>query len=203
MHGVTNIRLDTMLRFPREVLVSRISYIWCSLAALLLAGCSVSSEGFFDVSGVTDHESCFDAMFPFEPRFLTSRERQGSAGLFMQSAGGNFQDADVVYMEIYDRENVDTGVQIDFSRPGVLEAAAIGEIQMGRSCPDLIESLYLQGGVVFEQFDTAQDGFVEGRLENASIWSARSDEQIAGTIEGEFLIEVRVGPPYEEFYVIQ
>ncbi len=174
-----------------------------SVAVVLLGGCPVTSEGFFDVADVREYENCFDAMFPFEPRFLTSRERQGSVGLFMQSDGGNFQDADVVYMEVFDRDDVETGTAIEFSRPGELDAAVIGEVQFGNSCPDLVESLYLQGNVVFDQFDSAQDGFVEGRLEGASIWSARSEQVVAGTFEGDFLIEVRVGQPYEEFFVTQ
>lgn len=170
---------------------------------LLTSACSVGSEGFFEISGVSEHGPCFESMFPFEPEFLTSRERQGSAGLFMQSGGGDFQNTDLVYIEIFERDSVQTGERIEFSPPGQVDSKALGELQFGESCPGLIESLHFVGGLRLDEFDTTQGGVVSGRLEDVSVWSTRTESMVAESLEGSWTIEVRLGPPYEEFYVIQ
>ena len=173
------------------------------IALLALSGCARSSSGEFDVSDVRKYGDCLDAVFPFEPLFFTARTRQESTGLFMQSRGGNFQSVDTIYLEVFS-QSIAAGTTLTFSRPGEgLDAQMTGEFEMGESCPDLRESLFLDGQVRFDEFDTEQDGFVEGELVGASIISGRDEEIVAGSLTGEFRIEVRDGQPYEEFYVTQ
>ncbi len=175
------------------------AYITLIALAVTASACAEDSSGEFDVSDVQKHADCLGEVFPFEPDFLTARERQGSVGLFMQSQGGNFQGVDSIYFEVF---NASAGSTLDFTQPGsTLEAQALGEFEPGASCPDLVESMYFTGQIQFDEFNPEQDGTISGELVGASIMSGRDDSVIAGSVTGTFEIFVRRGPPYEEFYV--
>jgi len=166
----------------------------------MLNACSDDSYAIFDVADVSQHAECLAKVFPYEPYFLTARERQESVGLLMQSEGGGFQDSDVVYIEIFDIAAAKAGETLTFSIPGTLDARATGELEVSHTCPDLLESMYIAGEVRFDKFSTGQEDLVIGELIGASLRSRRTETEIAKTLTGNWQITVREGQPYEEFF---
>lgn len=171
---------------------------------VFLVGCADDSFARFEVGGVAAHADCLNDMFPFEPTFLAVRPRGGAAldesvGLLMQS-GSNLNGTDIVYIEVFDLAAAQAGAVVPFSAPGTLTAGATGEVELGESCPDLIESLYLTGGVQFSSFGTDADELVAGELVGASIASSRSAGVVAETLTGTWQITVKRGQPFEEIY---
>lgn len=167
---------------------------------LVCAACDNESFARFEIDGVQKYTDCLGEVFPYEPNFLTARRRQESVGLLMQSEGGSFQQSDVVYIEVYDVRAARRGETLTFSEPGTLEAQAIGEIEVAHTCPDLVESMYLTGAVVFDEFSLEQDSFVNGELVDAAVKSRRDEAWIATSLTGGWEIQVLQGQPYEEFY---
>lgn len=166
----------------------------------MLGACSDDSYARFEVAGVSQHAECLDKVFPYEPYFLTARDRQDSVGILMQSEGGGFQDSDVLYFEIFDVAAAKAGETLEFSVPGTLDARAIGELEVAHTCPDLVESMYLTGALRFDKFSTEQDDLIVGELVGAGLRSIRTETEIATTLTGSWQIKVRDGQPYEEFY---
>lgn len=169
------------------------------VVCLWFAGCTDDSFARFEVDGITAQQECLTAMFPFEPAFMTARDRQESVGLLMQSSS-SLNASDIVYLEVFDVAAAEAGEVLMFSPPGTLSAQATGEIEFGASCPDLIESLYLTGGVQFSSLDTNADGLVIGELVGVSVASSRSAGLVAESMTGSWQIKVQSGQPYEEFY---
>jgi len=163
--------------------------------SVFFLGCSDGSFGRFEIGTPTEHSACLNAMFPFEPNFLAARVRSGSVGLFMQTDGGAYSNTDLVYIEVYKTDQL-THV---LGPPGRVDADAIAEIEVAGSCPDLIESLYVDGTLAFEEFDANAGGVISGRVVG-DLWSQRSQTLVAPGFDGSFFIEVRRGQPYEEFF---
>lgn len=164
------------------------------LLAGVLSGCSNDSFGRFDAPNPAQHELCLEAMFPFEPSFLTARVRQGSVGLFMQGESGPYRDQDLVYIEIFDQESLTHSL----AAPGDFEASAIAEVEWMQTCPDVVESLYVAGSLNLDSLETGDGGIVSGTIDG-QLMSRRSGEFVSD-FNGDFFIEVQKGPPYEEFY---
>lgn len=166
----------------------------------MLNACSDDSYARFEVIDVTQYAECLAKVFPYEPTFQTARDRQETVGLLMQSEGGGFGESDVVYIEVVDVAAAKAGETLPLSIPGTLDARATGEVEVGHSCPDLRESIYITGEVRFDKFSTAQDDLVIGELVGASLRSRRTETEIAKTLTGNWQIRVREGQPYEEFF---
>ncbi len=166
----------------------------------MLGACSDDSYARFEVAGVTQYNECLAKVFPYEPYFLTARDRQESVGILLQSEGGGVQGSDVLYFEIFDVAAAKAGETLAFSVPGTLDGQAIGELEVAHSCPDLRESMYLSGEIRFDEFSTEQDEMVVGELIGAGLRSIRTETEIATTLTGSWQIKVHDGQPYEEFY---
>lgn len=163
--------------------------------SLLASSCSNGSFGEFEVSDIQAHPACLNTMFPFEPFFLAARARSESVGLFMQADGGAYTKTDLIYIEVFDSSFPNHTLDA----PGDFTATAIAEVEMGGTCPNVRESLYVKGTLDFDSFGQRAGDIIEGRLDG-EVWSRRTDSLVAGRIQGAFRIEVAKGQPYEEFF---
>lgn len=169
------------------------------IVALFGVACGQSGEGRFTVSTVQQHEECLSTAFPFEPVFLASRERAQSMGIFLQSRGGSFQFVDVVYFEVFDPATVEVGVAYDLVPIATEESRIVSAIELQASCPELDDSLTIEGSLVFDSFSREVDGIIAGSIEDGRIVSLRTGEVVADGFSGAFSFPVQVGQPYEEF----
>jgi len=164
----------------------------------LLSGCNSSGTGSFQIGEASDHVDCFTAMFPFDPPFLAARDRSGSTGIFIQSRGGNFQNVDLIYFELFQPPPT-IGEPLQTSPPGEEEGATIlSELQFGESCPDVLDSMWIDGTVTFDAFEDEQNGRVEGSVDG-DVVSVVTGEPVATGLTGDFSFLVKRGQPYEEF----
>ena len=163
------------------------------------AGCAQVGEGRFTVGAVHRHAECMATAFPFEPIFLASRERAKSLGIFLQSRGGSFQFVDVVYFEVFDPATIEVGVAYPMDPITTPDSRVVSGVELGESCPDIEDSLSLEGELVLDSFSREVDGIVAGSVEDARLVDLRSGELVADGFTGSFEFPVQVGQPYEEF----
>lgn len=181
--------------------------ILASLVAIvltLLAGCGGAPDtGRFEISDVRDHKAkrCLNRAFPLEPSFFAARRRIDSIGLFMQSRTGVDQDADLVYIEVFEPGEVrrNTGREISFGFPATADTPALAEVDVRETCRNLNVSLAIQGNLTFSQLGLESGERVEGRLTSGSIVDARTGETVAGSITGRWDFAVRVTSPYRSY----
>lgn len=169
---------------------------------VIAAGCGGATDsGRFDVDEVRAHESCLDAMFPFEPEFFAARERIDSIGLFMQSKTRPTQDADLVYIEVYDVEAATAGEfgGETLSHPHEEAPTARAEIDIQESCPNLGSSFALEGTLSFDQFETGRGGRISGELTDGSIVDARDGRPVADGLVGEWDFAVQITAPHRSY----
>ncbi len=170
-----------------------------ALAALLFSSaCSPDASGRFTIDGVTAHEECLGAVFPFEPFFLTLRERADATAIFLQSRGGAFQYVDVIHFEIFEAESIETGVPYTLDPITMEDSRIVSGVELGESCPELFDSLTIDGTLEFDSFSREVDGLVRGTVDG-SLRSLRTGEDVASSIAGDFEFTVQVGQPFEEF----
>lgn len=169
------------------------------LALLLGPACASNGSASFDAN-VTDPESeCLAEIFPFDPVFVAARERGGAFGLFFQSEGGNIQDKDVLYFEVFDVEGAERDEILEFSKPGTIDAQSSGEVEVVGQCPDHKESYYLVGSVRFDSFERKTRGKIRGEMLPSQIIRYRDEKVVAEDLTGRWDLLLRRGPPFEEF----
>lgn len=137
-------------------------------------------------------------MFPFDPIFFAARERADSMGLFFQSRGGNFQFVDLLHFEVFDHEEVSAGSTLTVHPITARDSEAVGGLELGESCPDLADSLGVEGTLTFDSFSRDVDGLISGTIEGQVV-SLKDDDVVAGSLSGTFDFTVQLGQPYEEF----
>lgn len=164
---------------------------------LILFFCSCDDLG-GDASFNADIEGakCLEGFFPFNPGFYAARDRGGASGIFFQGKGGNIQDADLLFFEIFSRKNLD---RLKLEKVGGDTVAVIGQIEMGDSCPDQTFGYYLEGYLQFTELDTRNNGRVTGTLREGKIRNSKTDEVVGTNLVGDFDFEVFAGQPFEEF----
>ena len=149
----------------------------------LVAACSPPASARFEVSDVQKHQECFDLAFPFDPVFLASRSRDESVGIFFQSRGGNFQFVDLIHFEVFGTGNLPIGEPIEMD-PIVMNATRVAsDLVLGRSCPEMTDSLGLTGTITFDEFSQEIDGVIAGSVDG-SVVSLRSGDTVAGSLTG-------------------
>lgn len=172
--------------------------ITCLVTTLGAAACSPSGTGRFTIANAIEHQDCFDVAFPFEPYFLTARSRTDSTGIFLQSKGGSFQFVDVIAFEVFEPDSIETGHPYPLEPIATRDSRVVGSLELGESCPDLMDPLALEGTLEFSQWSRAIDGVVAAHLD-AQIRSLDTGQLVAEGFEGDFEFTVQVGQPYEEF----
>lgn len=188
--------------------------------AAVLAGLSVAAAcgggdenvGHFEMADIrVDDErgACLDAAFPFDPSFFAARERIDSVGVFLQSRARLGQDADIVYFEVLEPDEV-RGEEsaVSFGGPPSASTPIRAEIDLGESCPKLNASLRLQGSVQFDALGTESGDRVAGELLEGTLVDSRSGETVAGSVTGrwDFVVETtaphRTYPTYDDEYQV-
>jgi hypothetical protein len=170
---------------------------------LTAAACAPDDYGYarFTVDEVTDYEACMSEAFPLEASFFAARNRANSLGLFLQTRGGHNANHDLVYLEIHQPAYVRArlGEPVPLSSPTDVDPVVVARLLLLDSCPDLLESLFVTGTVVFEALSPNGDRRIEGHFSGAQLVSSRTSEVIA-SIEGSWAYDVLRGPPHEEFF---
>lgn len=192
-------------------------------ALITLGACGQPSPGTarFEVQGIQpDYQTCLSEAFPFEASFNTARYRQSTetrstTSLIHQRAGTVMHNDDLIYMEIFERDalpqqsaTVDLRLKPapvilpntphlleDLDRPG---PRARGNLIFKRTCPDLADSLLIEGTLTFERLDDRPGGRVVGRLTEGRIMSAYTGALVAESVTGEFDYPVEHGPPFQD-----
>ena len=168
-----------------------------SFIILILFFCSCDSLGGdarFDAE--IEGTGCLENFFPFEPGFYAARDRGGASGVFFQQKGGNIQDADLLFFEIFNRSNLES---MKLEKVGGDAVSVIGQIELGESCPDQTFGYYLEGTLQFTELDTRNNGRVTGTLRDGLVRNSKTDEIVGTNLEGDFNFEVFAGQPFEEF----
>jgi hypothetical protein len=173
-----------------------------ALTCVILAGCiGPSGDGRIEVSDLRAHEQCFEKAFPLEPTFFAARERIDSVGLFLQNRAGPEQDADGIYLEVYDvqsaRANPAADLSIDY--PVTRRTPVRGEVTVASACPSLNASFVIRGQVQFDALSAQKGERVQGELVSGEVVDARSGDVVAGDITGIWSFQVRTGSPWQ-FY---
>jgi hypothetical protein len=172
--------------------------ILCAILIAPVYGCGQPGSARFVVDDIQKHEECLSRMFPFEPIFFAARERAESVGIFLQSRGGNFQSVDIIHFEVFNPDDVQTGVSIPVDSTVTRDSQAVGSLQLGESCPELRDSLAVSGSIVFNSFSREVNGLMSAEFEG-QIVSLTDDDVVAGSLSGDFDFTVELGQPYEEF----
>jgi hypothetical protein len=173
-----------------------------ALAGVLWAGCiGPSGDGRIEVNDLRAHEQCFDQAFPLEPSFFAARERIDSVGLFLQNRAGPEQDADGIYLEVYDVQSARTNPAADLSidYPVTRRSPVRGEVTVASACPSLNASFVIRGQVRFDALSAQKGEGVQGELVSGEVIDARSGDVVAGDITGIWSFQVRTGSPWQ-FY---
>lgn len=179
-----------------RILLGAVALVWP-----LWAGClGPSGEGRIEISDLREHEGCFEKAFPLEPSFFAARDRIDSIGLFLQNRAGPEQDADGLYLEVYDLEAARTKPAPDLSieYPVTGQTPVRGEVTVASACPSLNASFAIRGQVQFDALSAQKGERVQGEL-SGEVIDARSGDVVAGDITGIWSFEVRTGSPWQ-FY---
>ncbi|MBA2663496.1 MAG: hypothetical protein H0U74_14505 [Bradymonadaceae bacterium] len=180
-----------------------------SLVLLALLGfglCSACTfdygEAKFTIGAVSAHNACFSQAFPLEATFFSARERANSVGVFLQSVPGHIGETDLVFFEVYQPDFVNTrlGQPIALSPPEQSDAVVRGKLALMGACPQMLESFYIAGDVVFEALDPLDTQSVAGTIEGASIVDARTGVVVAEGLSGSWRFDVRRSQPFQEFF---
>lgn len=178
------------------------AFILFIAAVAATAACAPEGSGHFEAAGVLAHPACFEKVFPLEAEFRTAARRPDSVGIFLQSGDGVFADVDLLYMEVYQPQYVRAhiGEAIPLGLPTEFEPVVLAELSVGQSCPDLLESFYVTGAVIFDEFDYSAGGVITGQLLDGAVWKTRSGEKVIESITGQWNFVVREGRPWEAFH---
>lgn len=177
-----------------------------ALSTLACACVDSRNEGRFEVDDIQAHRDCLGRAFPFEPTYFSARERIDSVGVFMQSESRLGTDADFVHLEVYATErarNSDSPVDVAFPSREGSEARADLEIQ--ETCPRANVSLAIEGTAQFDEFRVGRRGRVVGRLTEGAVVDARTGEEVAGSVTGEWAFDVHGDgswPTYDDRYPV-
>jgi hypothetical protein len=183
-------------------------------ACMALSGCrpDESFEIFTieDLRAEGDVRECIETGFPIDlSLFGARRQTEDTTGIMMRTQGGPATYADHVYLEIEDRDRVLSNlgeplplasyeeyspVEHNPDRP-LLRAGA----SLLASCPRVAPSLMFTGEVIFDAYDDRIGGTIEGELVEGRLIDARTGAVLAETLEGNWSMVVRQGPPYEPF----
>ena len=139
--------------------------ITCLVTTLGAAACSPSGTGRFTIANAIEHQDCFDVAFPFEPYFLTARSRTDSTGIFLQSKGGSFQFVDVIAFEVFEPDSIETGHPYPLEPIATRDSRVVGSLELGESCPDLMDPLALEGTLDEEKVRRATNNALVGNAE--------------------------------------
>ena len=162
-------------------------------------GCNPESSALFEVDGVDgEYSDCFAEVFPFEPVFHAYRERAGTAGLFFQSRGGNFQFVDVITFEIFNPDQLALNTAIPLEPVVTPQSKMTAVMELTETCPDLAYQPQIEGTVTFEQFEQESRGRIIGTV-NGQLLHPLTLEVAASSFSGSFDFVVQQGQPYEEF----
>ncbi len=162
---------------------------------LTLCGCN-SLEGEATFNADIENAKCLEEFFPFNPTFYAARDRGGASGIFFQEKGGNIQDVDLLFFEVFKRDNLEL---LKLQKIGGDEVSVIGQIELGSRCPNQTYGYYLEGDIQFTELDTKNNGRVAGSLRNGSIRNSKTDELVGTNLVGDFDFPVFAGQPFEEF----
>ena len=177
--------------------VGLIALVWSCLTGCI----GPSGDGRIEVSDVRQHAQCFEKAFPLEPRFFAARERIDSIGLFLQNRAGPEQDANGLYLEVYDvtPAQTDSLQALAIEYPVTRRTPVRGEVTVASACPSLNASFVLRGQVQFDALSAQKGQRVQGELVGGEILDARTDDVVAGDIRGIWSFRVRTGSPWQ-FY---
>lgn len=193
--------------------------VWCAA----LGACNQPAPGSarFEVDGVQpDYQTCLSEAFPFDANFSTARYRQStetrsSTSFIHQRAGTVMHNDDLIYFEIFERDAMTAQAPAvdlrlreapvilpstpklleDLDRPG---PRARGNLIFKRTCPQLADSLLIEGTLTFERLDDRPGGRIVGALTNGRILSAYTGAVVAERLTGEFDYPVEHGPPFQD-----
>lgn len=206
-------RLDstmrTVMQLPTDIeRTTTVSYAAILLVFAVLGGACVDSEnrGRFEVDGVEKYRNCLESAFPFEPTFFSARERIDSAGLIMQSDARLGTDADRLHLEVYATERAkdpDSPVEVVF--PSRDSSRARADLELQETCPRTNISLAIEGTARFDEFSAGRRGRVVGRLTEGAVIDARTGEEVASSLSGEWAFDVRGDgswPTYDAAYPV-
>lgn len=164
---------------------------------LLLGSCSeLGGHASFTVEINEDASPCLKTLFPFEPSFRAARNRKDSAAIFFQTEGGTIQDVDLLFFEVFSRSDLS---DVILKKNSGENTVAIGQIELGGSCPKLMHGYYLEGHLSFEEFNTQHNGRVKGKLREGVIKNSKTDMVVGRSLQGDFDFPVFGGQPFEEF----
>ncbi len=172
---------------------------------LALPSCAQNDTAHFTLTGSANLEpECFSRAFPLDAGFIAARQNTQSLSLFFQSVPGKFDQADLIYFEIYQPEQVraQLGSPTPLSAPGANDAIIGGKVGLLATCPDLLHSFYLDGEVTFTTLDQGKNAKITGSITNARIRNARTHELVAEGLSGSWDFTTRQGQPYQDFYAI-
>ena len=161
---------------------------WTSVL-FCLAGCIEQGKAHFDLTEASHKtDDCLSNAFPMDLSVMNVVYREDSRGIFLQTRAGSFENADLVYFEVFHSTRRD--VELPIGQKIADERSVLVEIELGESC-DVPQSLRIDGFAYFDELDTADEGRISGHLHDATLYRLRRDGWNAvGTISGFWDFEV-------------
>ncbi len=174
------------------------------LVSLFATACgSDQNAAQFTLSGKSSLESnCFESAFPLDAKISAARNSQNSISLLFKSAEADFDQANGIFIEVYQpdtvRKNLAQGTPI--SAPGSADAVVGAKLMLFAACPDTVNSFYLDGEIIFTALESGKNAHMAGTITDARVLNARTHEVVAEGLSGSWDFTVQPGQPSQTFY---
>lgn len=168
---------------------------------LVVTACSDPEEyARFEATTLVELPQCVGEPFPMEFTLLSARQRIGTVGIFLETPPDLKSRHDLVYLELYNPEEVQLGEDILLSPSS---SVARGKLTFFSSCPYENQSYQLEGVLRFSSFDYQENlGMITGELLDGRAIDSHSGEVVFDDLHGSWRFALRRGPPYQEFFAL-